>query len=47
MKLRSLVRRLDTLERDVSAEDRPPVEKVKNLVSETREQILHDIMSKR
>jgi len=47
MKLRSLLRRLDTLERDVSGEDRPPVEKVKNLVSETREQILHDIMSKR
>jgi len=47
LKLRSLLRRLDSLEKDVLSEDRPPVEKVKNLVSETHEQILQDIMSKR
>ncbi len=47
LKLRGLLRRLDTLERDVLANDREPVAKVKNLVSETHEQILHEIMSKR
>jgi hypothetical protein len=46
-KLRSISRRLDTLETEVSAADRPPVEKLKKLVSETHDQILHDIMSKR
>lgn len=47
LRLRGLLRRLDTLEHDVSAEDRPSVEKTKNIVTETHEQILHDIMSKR
>jgi hypothetical protein len=47
LKLRSLLRRLDSLERDVSADDRPPVEKVKTVVTETHEQILQDIMAKR
>lgn len=47
LKLRSLLRRLDSLEKDVSMEDRGPVEKVKLMVSETHEQILHDILSKR
>jgi len=47
MKLRSLLRRLDTLEMDVSAEDRPPVEKIKLAVAEAHEQVLQDIMSKR
>jgi hypothetical protein len=47
MKLRSLLRRIDSLEKDVSVDDRPPVEKVKILVSEAHEQVLHDIMSKR
>ena len=47
LKLRGLLRRLDTLEREVSAEDRPPVEKLKSLVSATHEQILSDIMTKR
>lgn len=47
LKLRGLLRRLDTLERDVLADDREPVAKVKNLVSDTHEQVLHEIMSKR
>jgi hypothetical protein len=47
LKLRSLLRRLETLEREVLAEDRPPVEATKSLVSTAHEQILSDIMSKR
>lgn len=47
MKLRSLLRRMETLTTDVSAEDRPRVEAVKKVMSETHEQILHDIMSKK
>jgi hypothetical protein len=47
MKLRSMLRRLDALEKDVLVDDRPPVEKVKTLVSGVHEQILHDIMSRR
>ena len=47
LKLRSLLRRLETLEREVSAEDRPPIAETKSLVSTAREQILNDIMSKR
>jgi len=47
MKLRSLLRRIDSLEKDVSVDARPPVEKVKILLSEAHEQVLHDIMSKR
>jgi len=47
LKLRSLLRRLDSLHREVSAEDRPPVEHVKTVIAETHDQILHDIMAKR
>ncbi len=47
LKLRGIMRRLETLEKDVLAEDRPPVEKVKATVSTVHEQVLHDIMSKR
>ena len=47
LRLRNLLRRIDTLEREVSVDDRPPVEKLKQVVAETHEQILHDIMSKR
>ena len=47
LKLRSLLRRLDNLQREVSGEDRPAVEKTKTLVSTVHDQILSDIMSKR
>lgn len=47
LKLRSLIRRMDTLATDVSAEDRPRVEAVKKVMSDTHEQLLHDIMSKK
>ena len=47
LKLRSILRRLDTMEGQVSAEDRPAVKDLRKLVSERRDQILHDIMSKR
>ena len=46
LKLRSILRRLETLEKDVLADDRAPVEKVKATVSTVHEQVLHDIMSK-
>jgi hypothetical protein len=47
LKLRGLVRRLDTLEKDVLVDDRPPVAKAKSLFTEVHEQILLDIMSKK
>ena len=47
MKMRSLLRRLETLEIQVSADDRPSVERVQKVVSEAREHVLYDIMSKR
>lgn len=46
-KMNSLLRRLDTLEKEVSAEDRPPVTKVRDLVSEALDHIRHDILVKR
>ena len=47
MKLRSLLRRMNTLSDEVSVEDRPRVQAAIKLMSETHEQLLHDIMSKR
>ena len=47
LKMRSLLRRLETLEIQVSADDRPSVEQVQKVVSEAREHVLYDIMSKR
>jgi hypothetical protein len=47
LKLRSMMRRLDTLEQEVAAEDRPAVGKLRTSMSEIRDQILHDIMSKK
>lgn len=47
LKMRSLLRRLETLEMQVSADDRSHVERVKKVVSDTREHVLYDIMSKR
>ena len=47
LKLRALLRRLDTLEKEVSMDDRAAVEKVKTLVSNSHDQILDDIMAKR
>jgi hypothetical protein len=45
LKLRGLMRRLDSLEKDVLVDDRPPVKKVKSVFTEVHEQILLDIMS--
>jgi hypothetical protein len=47
LKLRSLLRRLDTLEKEVLVDDRPPVAKTKSVLTEVHEQVLQDIMSKR
>ena len=47
LKLRSLLRRMETLATQVSAEDRPKVDAVTKVMTETHEQLLHDIMSKR
>jgi hypothetical protein len=47
LKLRSLLRRLDTLEKNVLVDDRPPVTKAKGLLTGVHDQILQDIMSKR
>ena len=47
LRLRNLIRRLETLENEVSVDDRKSVTKIKTLMSEARDQILHDIMSKR
>jgi hypothetical protein len=47
LKLRSLLRRLDTLEKSVLVDDRPPVTKTKGLLAGVHDQILQDIMSKR
>jgi hypothetical protein len=47
LKLRTLLRRLDTLEKEVLVDDRPPVARTKNLLTEVHEQILQDIMSKK
>jgi hypothetical protein len=47
LKLRSLLRRLDTLEKNVLVDDRPPVAKAKGLLAGVHDQILQDIMSKR
>jgi hypothetical protein len=47
LKMRNLLRRLETLEIQVSADDRPPVEQAQKVVSEAREHVLYDIMSKR
>jgi hypothetical protein len=47
LKLRSMMRRLDTLEQEVAAEDRPAVGKLRTTMSEIRDHILHDIMSKK
>jgi hypothetical protein len=38
---------LDTLEQEVAAEDRPAVSKLRTTMSEIRDHILHDIMSKK
>ena len=42
-----LVARLDTLEKEVLVDDRPPVARTKNLLTEVHEKILQDIMSKK
>jgi hypothetical protein len=47
LKLRSMMRRLDTLEQEVAAEDRSAVGRLRTSLSEIRDQILHDIMSKK
>jgi hypothetical protein len=47
LKLRSLIRRMNTLSDEVSAEDRPRVQAATKVMSEAHEQLLHDIMSKR
>jgi len=47
LKMRNLLRRLETLEIQVSADDRPSVEQAQKVVSEAREHVLYDIMSKR
>ena len=47
LKLRALLRRLDTFERDVSADDREPIEQVKKRIHALHDQILLDIMSKK
>jgi hypothetical protein len=47
LKLRSLLRRLDTLEKEVLVDDRLPVATAKTLLTEVHEKILEDIMSKR
>jgi tetrahydromethanopterin S-methyltransferase subunit G len=47
LKLRSMMRRLDTLEQEVAAEDRPAVARLRTTMSEIRDHILHDIMSKK
>ncbi len=46
LKLRALLRRLDNLAKEVSIEDRKPVDGVHARVSELHEQVLHEIMSK-
>jgi hypothetical protein len=45
LKLRGLMRRLDSLEKDVLVDDRPPVAKAKSVFTDVHEQILLDIMS--
>jgi hypothetical protein len=47
LKIRSLLRRMNTLSDEVSADDRPLVEAAKKVMTETHDQLLHDIMSKR
>lgn len=47
LKLRTMMRRLDTLEQEVAAEDRPAVGKLRTTMSEIRDHILHAIMSKK
>ena len=46
-KIRALVRRLDTLEIEMSTEDRPPVADAKKHLRDVNDQIVHDIMSKK
>ena len=47
LKLRSLLRRLTTLSNEVSVDDRPRVEAVMKTMSETHEQLLHQIMARK
>jgi hypothetical protein len=46
-KLLVLIRKVDSLEKDVSIEDRQFVSSVKNRVNEVHDNVLHDIMTKK
>jgi len=47
MRIRSLLKRLDNLEQQVSVDDREPIQAARKRISEVHEQVLLDIMSKK